>query len=264
MSSYRNQTALRQAEAGAAVCAYANVDLNAAAAVTAAANAVSGAASALDSSAVVRGLTSDAVHGLQTLAPMAWPKLSQALANGASALTLASTASEAFAEAERSLGVAARDALVDTVLEFVKQGDQGFAHVEVAQGEHVTAIHAVRVAGGETVIFQVDDRGGLEHEYAGHAGTSCEVRAAEFEAFARTRGIELDTRTHEVRKEGDPDGARMILDAVRRDAEHPARGAMLNAEHPRQVRARSRRPGIFESSITPSAKAARTQVGGAV
>lgn len=263
MSSYRNQTALRQAEAGAAVCALVGVDVNAATAVAAAARAVEAAGSALDSRAAIRRLTPEALQALEILAPQAWPSLSQALADLADAPALVGSATDAFAEAERSLGAAARTALVDTVLAFVAEPEQSFAHVEVATGTHVTAIHAVRAEGNETVVFQVDGRGGLEHEYAGHVGTSCDVRAAEFEAYARARGIELDTAVQERRKEGEPDGARLILDAVRRDPVHPARGAVLNAENPQQVRTRSRRPGIFGSTGTPAKAAARTRMGGA-
>lgn len=263
MSSYRNQTALRQAEAGAAVCALAGVDVDGATGIARAAQAVRQAESVLGSAEVVEGLAPAALHALETLAPQAWPTLAHALSGAAEAPALVGAAADAFAEAETAVGAAARTALVDTVLAFVAEPSQAFAHVEVAAGEHVTAVHAVRAQGRETVVFQVDDRGGLEHEYAGHVGTSCEVRAAQFEAFARDRGIELDTTVQEPHTEGGPDGARLILDAVRRDPVHPARGALLNAEQPAQVRSRSRRPGIFEASGSATARPVRATAGGA-
>ena len=263
MSSYRNETALRQAEAGATVCALAGVDVDDAAGIAKAAQALAEAESALGSAEVVEGLPPGTLDALKVLAPQTWPALSQALLGAADAPALAGAAADAFAEAEGSLGMAARTALVDTVLAFVAEPEQAFAHVEVATGDHVTAIHAVRSTGGETVVFQVDDKGGLQHEYAGHVGTSCEIRAAEFETFARARGIALDTTVHEPHVAGGPDGARLILDAVRRDPVHPARGALLNAEGSAQVRARSRRPGIFEPTATPATPRGCTTAGGA-
>ena len=256
MSSYVSAEARLRAEAGALACAILGVPADALtvrshlrAAAAATCSETSGPMTATAATAAARQLLAELPEqsSLLPLAGSSYPRardlLAQAVAAGTNQAVAAGTTPEvdvsallaqaqaavatALAESDTAFARANRQVIADQVVAFGQNAD--FDSIEMCVGDQVTAIDLRR--GAEAVYVQIDSDGQVLREHFGTQGVSCLDRDDQLVAALESAGVELST-TERVFHGGERDGEKVLRAAISRDAEHPARGGVLNIERP--------------------------------